>query len=174
MYKGRMLELAWDLGKRFLPAFRTPTGIPYSRVNLRYGLEKNESPETCSWLRFSCVRAKLMRSKGTTGAGSLILEFAVLSRLTGDGRFEVGLTGSCRDRCLRSKWQDLARQAYLALWNRRSPHNLLGNTIGVTHGQWLAPGLSGVGAGMDSFFEYGIKAAILLGVSSTFPPCATQ
>lgn len=47
VYKGRMLELAWDLGKRFLPAFRTPTGIPYSRINLRHGLEKNESPETC-------------------------------------------------------------------------------------------------------------------------------
>jgi mannosidase alpha-like ER degradation enhancer 1 len=56
----------------------------------------------------------------------------------------------------------LAHRAYLALWNRRSTHNLLGNTIGATHGQWLAPGFSGVGAGMDSFFEYGIKGAILL------------
>ena len=28
---------------------------------------------------------------GAAGAGSLILEFAVLSRLTGDARFEVGL-----------------------------------------------------------------------------------
>lgn len=25
------------------------------------------------------------------------------------------------------------------------------------------PGLSGVGAGMDSFFEYGVKAGIMLG-----------
>lgn len=29
--------------------------------------------------------------KGTAGAGSLILEFSLLSRLTGDDRYEVGL-----------------------------------------------------------------------------------
>ncbi|WWC97244.1 hypothetical protein V866_004123 [Kwoniella sp. B9012] len=126
-YKGRILELAYDLGKRLLPAFQPVTGIPYARVNLRYGLLKGESIETC-----------------TAGAGSLLLEFALLSRLTGDDRFET-----------------LAHKAYLALWNRRSTQNLLGNTIG-THGHWLAPGMSGVGAGMDSFFEYGLKAGIML------------
>ena len=46
-YQGRMLELAHDLGKRLLPAFETPTGIPYSRVNLRRGVEKGESQDTC-------------------------------------------------------------------------------------------------------------------------------
>nr|XP_018266555.1 uncharacterized protein I303_00530 [Kwoniella dejecticola CBS 10117]OBR88713.1 hypothetical protein I303_00530 [Kwoniella dejecticola CBS 10117] len=126
-YKGRILELAYDLGKRLLPAFEPVTGIPYARVNLRTGLLKGESIETC-----------------TAGAGSLLLEFALLSRLTGDDRFE-----------------QLAHQAYLAIWNRRSAQNLLGNTIG-THGHWLAPGMSGVGAGMDSYFEYGVKAGIML------------
>lgn len=58
--------------------------------------------------------------------------------------------------------QALASRAYLALWNRRSTHNLLGNGIGVTHGHWLAPGMSSVGAGLDSYFEYGLKGAILL------------
>ena len=71
-YKSRMLELALDLGKRLLPAFNTATGLPYARVNLRYGVESGETIETC-----------------TAGAGSLVLEFAVLSRLTGDMRFEV-------------------------------------------------------------------------------------
>ncbi|WVW81609.1 hypothetical protein I302_103604 [Kwoniella bestiolae CBS 10118] len=126
-YKGRILELAHDLGKRLLPAFDTITGIPYARVNLKYGVLKGESIETC-----------------TAGAGSLLLEFALLSRLTNDDRFER-----------------LAHSAYLALWNRRSAQNLLGNTIG-THGHWLAPGMSGVGAGMDSFFEYGVKAGVML------------
>nr|XP_019014344.1 uncharacterized protein I206_00426 [Kwoniella pini CBS 10737]OCF53125.1 hypothetical protein I206_00426 [Kwoniella pini CBS 10737] len=126
-YKGRILELAYDLGKRLLPAFEPITGIPYARVNLRKGVLKGESIETC-----------------TAGAGSLLLEFALLSRLTGDSRFE-----------------NLAHQAYLAIWNRRSPQNLLGNTIG-THGHWLAPGMSGVGAGMDSYFEYGVKAGVML------------
>lgn len=133
IHRARILEMALDLGNRLLPAFETPTGIPIARVNLRHGIEKGESVETC-----------------VAGAGSLVLEFAVLSRLTGDERFEA-----------------LASKAFLAVWNRRSTYNLLGNTIGATHGHWLAPGLSGVGAGMDSYFEYGLKAAILLGAPST-------
>jgi mannosidase alpha-like ER degradation enhancer 1 len=100
-----------------------------------------------------------------------VLEFAVLSRLTGDERFEVSEArgGSCDSQSAgelslsHSPEQALAQRAYLAIWNRRSTHNLVGNTIGVTHGHWLAPGLTGVGAGIDSYFEYGIKAAILLG-----------
>ena len=31
-YRGELLELARDLGERFLPAFQTPTGMPYARV----------------------------------------------------------------------------------------------------------------------------------------------
>lgn len=31
-YRGELLDLAHDLGKRLLPAFSTPTGIPYARV----------------------------------------------------------------------------------------------------------------------------------------------
>lgn len=32
-YRGELLSMAHDLGKRMLPAFNTPTGIPYARVN---------------------------------------------------------------------------------------------------------------------------------------------
>jgi mannosidase alpha-like ER degradation enhancer 3 len=38
-YRGELLDLAKDLGYRFLPAFNTTTGIPYGRVrplNLQY------------------------------------------------------------------------------------------------------------------------------------------
>jgi len=31
-----LLDMAVDLGDRLLPAFNTPTRIPFSRVNLRY------------------------------------------------------------------------------------------------------------------------------------------
>lgn len=31
-YRGELLDLAKDLGYRFLPAFNTTTGIPYGRV----------------------------------------------------------------------------------------------------------------------------------------------
>lgn len=31
-YRGELLEMALDLGRRLLPAFNTPTGMPYARV----------------------------------------------------------------------------------------------------------------------------------------------
>ncbi|KAK7859800.1 alpha-mannosidase i mns5 [Quercus suber] len=34
-YKNQLLILAEDLGKRFLPAFNTPTGLPYAWINLK-------------------------------------------------------------------------------------------------------------------------------------------
>ncbi|KAG4109034.1 hypothetical protein GLYMA_U031507v4 [Glycine max] len=34
-YKNQLLALAEDLGKRFLPAFNTPTGLPYAWINLK-------------------------------------------------------------------------------------------------------------------------------------------
>lgn len=33
-YHGELLDMAHDLGKRLLPAFSTPTGLPYARVNI--------------------------------------------------------------------------------------------------------------------------------------------
>lgn len=33
-YRGELLTMAHDLGKRLLPAFATPTGIPYARVHV--------------------------------------------------------------------------------------------------------------------------------------------
>ena len=73
----KILELAKDLARRLLPAFSSPTGLPYARVNLRKGVEKGESTETCS-----------------AGAGSLILEFTLLSRITGDSTYEVRVARS--------------------------------------------------------------------------------
>lgn len=99
-YDGQLLDLAHDLGRRLLPAFQTPTGIPIARVNLRRGVLPNESSETCA-----------------AGAGSLLLEFAALSRLTGEPVFE-----------------HVARKAFFAIWNRRSPLNLIGNGINAVRG----------------------------------------
>jgi Glycosyl hydrolase family 47 len=59
----------------------------------------------------------LTSALGTAGAGTLILEFATLSRLTGDDRFEKA-----------------AYNAFFALWDRRSDIGLVGNTIDVTTG----------------------------------------
>ncbi|KAJ3195877.1 ER degradation-enhancing alpha-mannosidase-like protein 1 [Irineochytrium annulatum] len=127
-YGGELLDMAEDLGTRLLPAFRTPTGIPYPRVNLRSGVLPWEVNDTC-----------------TAGAGTLLLEFGVLSRLTGNEMFE-----------------EVARKALFAVWSRRSPLNLVGNTINIQTGQWIHS-MSGVGAGIDSFHEYLFKAYVLFG-----------
>lgn len=86
-YRKRLLAMALDLGERMLPAFETKTGLPYARVNLRHGVESGETTDTCM-CSYRGFNVKLMT--GAAGAGSLVLEFSVLSRLTGDSRFEVG------------------------------------------------------------------------------------
>ncbi|KAF8812365.1 glycoside hydrolase family 47 protein [Phlegmacium glaucopus] len=128
-YRGELLALAHDLGKRLLPAFATPTGLPYARINLRHGVIKGETLETC-----------------VAGAGSLILEFATLSRLTGDDRFEKA-----------------AYRAFFGIWNRKSDIGLVGNTINTRTGAWTHPETTGIGAGIDSFYEYALKWYIMSG-----------
>jgi len=59
----RLLHLADDLGARLLPAFNTPTGMPYMYVNLRTG-------------KTSGARSN------PAEIGTLILEFGTLSKLT--------------------------------------------------------------------------------------------
>mmetsp|Transcript_7137 Transcript_7137/g.21023 ORF Transcript_7137/g.21023 Transcript_7137/m.21023 type:complete len:550 (-) Transcript_7137:23-1672(-) len=117
---------AEDLGARLLPAFSTPTGIPAHRVNLRHGVGLRESRTTCS-----------------AAAGSLLVEMAALSRLTGDGRYERA-----------------ARRAVDALWQRRgATTGLVGSTVNTHTGDWLSAH-TGVGAGVDSYWEYLVKAAL--------------
>ncbi|XP_038877093.1 alpha-mannosidase I MNS4 [Benincasa hispida] len=70
-YENQLLDLAEDLARRLLPAFDTPTGIPFGSVNLLYGVDEHESKIT-----------------STAGGGTLTLEFGVLSRLTNDPIFE--------------------------------------------------------------------------------------
>ncbi|ONI08449.1 hypothetical protein PRUPE_5G178500 [Prunus persica] len=106
VYKNQLLTLAEDLGKRFLPAFNTPTGLPYAWVNLKYGVMENETTETS--------------------------------------------TSGCALRALRK------------LWSMRSSLNLLGTTLDVSTGEWIEYS-TGIGAGVDSFYEYLFKAHILFG-----------
>ena len=63
------------------------------------------------------VRCVFTEHLGTAGAGSLILEFGTLSRLTGDDRFEKA-----------------AYKAFFALWNQRSDIGLVGNTVNIWTG----------------------------------------
>ncbi|KAJ6668259.1 hypothetical protein lerEdw1_015636 [Lerista edwardsae] len=129
-YDNELLHMAHDLAVRLLPAFEnTKTGIPYPRVNLRTGVPSGSDNETC-----------------TAGAGSLLVEFGILSRLLGDSTFE---------------W--VARRAVKALWSLRSNDTgLLGNVVNIQTGHWVGK-QSGLGAGLDSFYEYLLKSYILFG-----------
>ncbi|KAK9500967.1 hypothetical protein O3M35_002118 [Rhynocoris fuscipes] len=130
-YSGELLLMAKDLGYRLLPAFNTTTGIPHARVNLRNGMK---SPAL--WSRETC----------TACAGTMILEMAALSRLTGDPIFE-----------------EKAHNAMSSLWKmRHRSTDLMGTVLNVHSGDWVRRD-SGVGAGIDSYYEYCLKAYVLLG-----------
>jgi mannosidase alpha-like ER degradation enhancer 2 len=60
----RLLALADDLGHRLLPAFNSPTGMPYVFVNLKTGAVKGVESNPAE-------------------IGSLLIEFGTLSKLTG-------------------------------------------------------------------------------------------
>jgi hypothetical protein len=147
-YDGQLLRLAHDLGSRLLPAFWSSTGIPYPRVNLRHGIPFYvNSPLNSGTEDGKCAAASGVHEITETcsaGAGSLVLEFTVLSRLTGDPRFE-----------------ELAKRAFWAIWQRRSTVDLIGSGIDAESGNWIGT-WTGIGAGIDSFFEYALKSHILL------------
>ncbi|RHZ53364.1 uncharacterized protein CDV56_100679 [Aspergillus thermomutatus] len=164
-YDGQLLRLAADLANRLLPAFYTDTGLPYPRVNLRYGVQRRpfyaNSPlnadKQCDGSDCEVCREDRQRTTSETtetcsaGAGSLVLEFTVLSRLTGDGRYE-----------------ELAKRAFWAVWARRSDIGLIGSGIDAESGRWVHS-FTGIGAGIDSFFEYAFKSYILLSSGQRSP-----
>ena len=126
-YNGQLLRLAQDLGRRLLPAFHTSTGLPYPRVNLRHGIPFYAN----SPLNFDAEHGQCQTTQKSTpeltetcsaGAGSLVLEFTTLSRLTGDTRFE-----------------QLAKRAFWAVWERRSSIGLVGSGIDAETGHWTSP-----------------------------------
>lgn len=82
----------------------------------------------------------------TAGVGTLLLELGAMSRLLGDPVYER-----------------LARRAINALWKiRNNETGLFGDVMDIHSGQWIS-NMSGLGAGMDSFYEYLLKSHILFG-----------
>lgn len=121
-YKNELLALAVDLGDRLMPAFETATGIPYGTVNLRHGVPPGETPIA-----------------STAGAGSLSMEFTMLSVLTQEPKYATAARGAVR-----------------ALFQRRSSLGLLGKHIDTRTGDWTES-VSGPGSNSDSFYEYLLK-----------------
>jgi hypothetical protein len=128
-YGGGLLAAAVDLADRLAPAFDTPTGIPTSWVNLARGPVPGDTRITC-----------------TACAGTLTLEFAALSALTGNATYGR-----------------LATRAAAALAAAASPATgLVGNTLSVDTAAWTRRD-AGVGAGVDSYVEYLLKSYLHTG-----------
>jgi len=75
--------------------------------------------------------------------GTLLIEFGALSKLTG-----------------KPVYYERAKRAVVELYNRRSPIGLVGSGINVKSGKWTDP-VSHIGGGIDSYYEYLLKASLL-------------
>ena len=160
-YRGELLRLAVDLGERLLSAFDGCGKLPRAFVRLRGGQPRHNGK----------------REQCTAGVGTLLLEFGTLSRLSLDPRFE-----------------EAALCALRLLWSKRSTRDLLGeserlvtpspltpplfltahpawtlagNTLDVTSGSWSNPS-AGIGAGIDSFYEYALKSYLVFGSAELY------
>lgn len=126
IYDGQLLRLAIDLANRLVPAFYTATGLPYPRVNLRSGVPFYiNSPLNVDSERGVCEKEPAVPLEITetcsAGAGSLVLEFTTLTHLTGNPKYE-----------------QLAKRAFWAVWERRSEIGLLGAGVDAETGQWVS------------------------------------
>jgi mannosidase alpha-like ER degradation enhancer 2 len=122
----RFLKLAEDLGARLLPAFDSPTGIPYRFVNLKTGKVRGHVTNPAE-------------------AGTLLLEFGALSKLT-----------------RRPVFYDKAKRALVEVYKRRSKIGLVGGNINVETGEWT-DAVSHLSGGIDSYYEYLLKCWLLFG-----------
>ena len=77
--------------------------------------------------------------------GTLLLEYGMLARLTG-----------------KQVYYDKAKRAVVELYKRRSSIGLVGSEIDVETGKWTDP-TAGIMGGIDSYYEYLLKASILFG-----------
>jgi hypothetical protein len=119
-----LLALAEDLGNRLLPVFESPTGLPYRYVNLKTGKVRDAKTNPAE-------------------AGTLLIEFGTLSKLTG-----------------RPIFYEKAKRALVAIYKRRSAIGLVGTWIDVETGEWKDTD-SHISGAIDSYYEYLLKCWLL-------------
>ena len=122
----RLLKLADDLGTRLLPVFDSKTGMPYTHVNLRTGKTRGNVSNPAE-------------------TGTLLLEFGMLSKLTG-----------------KPEYFDKAKRALVETYKRSSKLGVVGSTIDVDTGEWKDT-TAHIGGGIDSYYEYLYKCYRLFG-----------
>lgn len=124
-----VLAKAKDFGDRLLPAFNSPTGIPYHSVNLKTGETGGNKGE----------------GKGNVinvaQAATYLFEFGILSYYTQDPAY-----------------YQAAKNATKAIYNRRSDIGLPGEIINVDTGEWEGTKWHHIQAGVDAYYEYMYKS----------------
>ncbi len=115
----KLLALCRELTDRLLPAFTSsPTGIPFTHVNLATGaIDGNVVP--------------------LAEVGTNVMEFGLLSRLTGD-----------------AKYYDASMRAYERTIALRSSLDLLGTSVDAATGRWADDTDVAPNPPVDSFYEY--------------------
>ncbi|XP_046554342.1 mannosyl-oligosaccharide 1,2-alpha-mannosidase IA-like [Haliotis rubra] len=132
MFKDKAKQIA----DKLLPAFNTPSGIPQSMVNIKTGSSRN-----WGWASGGCsILAEF---------GSLHLEFAYLSSITGEDTYLKKVL----------KIREVLRQL-------EKPNGLYPNYLNPRTGKWGQLAVS-VGALGDSFYEYLLKQWIMSGKTDT-------
>ena len=126
-----ILKKATDFGDRLLPAFDSPTGIPYHSVNLKTGATSGNNGKGIGNI------------VNTAQAATYLLEFGILSYYSQN-----------------PKYYQTAKKATLAIFQRRSKIGLPGDFINVETGEWTN-NWSYLQAGMDSYYEYLFKSNLL-------------
>jgi hypothetical protein len=170
-YDGLLLRLARDLADRMLPAFRTRSGIPLAWAHLRGAKHTAALPDNHA----TC----------TACAGTLLLEFGLLSRLTGDGRYRrVAERAAEALFARRSRLGLVGSELAVAMELRRGrggkggggqdeeeddddddgprPHPHHANAASASSSPWTNA-VSTIGPGSDSFYEYALKAFLATG-----------
>jgi hypothetical protein len=126
----KLLDLTVDVTDRLMPAFtKSPTGMPYQYVNFHTGAVSGNTPPLAE-------------------IGTNILEFGVLSQLTGD-----------------PKYFDAAKNAFRVAVAKRSSLNLMGTYLNVETGDWADNTDQAPNPPVDSFYEYLWGGWALLGDS---------
>jgi ER degradation enhancer, mannosidase alpha-like 2 len=120
----RLLDLADDLGARLVPAFVTPTAMPYREVNLKTGAVRGEV----------CSPAEV---------GALLMDLGALTMVTG-----------------KPAYFNHAKIAILQLYDRRSPIDLVGESINITTGEWEKKS-SNLGPAIGPYYEDVLKSTYL-------------
>eukprot|EP00041_Stephanoeca_diplocostata_P026728 m.725235 g.725235 ORF g.725235 m.725235 type:complete len:508 (-) comp23028_c0_seq3:1298-2821(-) len=132
-------DKAVDLGTHLMPAFNTPSGIPWALINLKTG-----KGEKFGWVHCNCA---ILSEFGT-----LQLEFTYLSSITGDAKYKNAV--------------DKAMNLVLGQ-DRSQTMGMVPNFVDYSTGHLVGQDFR-LGALGDSFYEYVFKYWRFMGNTNTW------